>query len=501
MADTVSVRQGGRRLGFPGLRRLVPAFGLGGLIALGQAPLGFWWASLVGLTGLVWLVTRAETGGAAFWLGLAAGAGHFALALSWIVEPFLIDIVRHGWLAPFALVFLSAGLGLFWAVAALLAQWTRTPALGFAVAFTALEGVRGVVFTGFPWAMVGHVWIGTPVDQLAAVLGPSGLSLITLLAAALPVLWRGRGLAAAVALLALVAGFGQWRLSAPLPDGPPGTLRLVQPNAAQALKWDQALADEHLGRLLNLTAQGPIADLTIWPETAVPYMLEYAPSVAGMVTRASEGRPVAMGIQREEDGRYFNSLRVLEGTGEESVRYDEHHLVPFGEYIPFGDLAYRWFGITAFASQAGSTYSAGSGPVVLDLGAFGRVLPLICYEAVFPRDVNAAPMRADWMLQITNDAWFGVWTGPFQHFDQARLRAVEQGLPLVRVANTGVTAVIDARGRVLDQLPFGTMAALDTRIPGALPPTPYARFGDGPVVLLLAGLALLAMRRPRPSGH
>lgn len=484
-----------------GLRPWVLAFGFGALIALGQAPLGYWWAALAGLAGLIWLVGRANGSRAAFWLGLAAGTGHFALALSWIVEPFLIDLARHGWMAPFAVIFLSGGLGLFWGVAAAIAARLPVPALGFVAAFTALEGLRGVVLTGFPWAMVGHVWIGTPVDQLAAVLGPSGLTLVTVLAAALPVLWQVRGAVGSAALLALVAGFGLWRLAQPLPTPLAPTIRLVQPNAEQALKWDQALADEHLNRLLDLTAAGPVADLTIWPETAVPYMLEYAPTVADMITEASDGRPVALGIQREEAGRFYNSLRVLEGIGTERARYDKHHLVPFGEYIPFGDLAYRWFGITAFASQAGATYSAGPGPVVLDLGEFGRVLPLICYEAVFPRLVNAAPERADWMLQITNDAWFGVWTGPFQHFDQARLRAVEQGLPLIRVANTGVTAVIDARGRVIDQLPFGTMAALDARIPGALPPTPYARFGDGPVLLLLAGLCLLALRRPRIGGH
>ena len=470
-------------------------------MALGQAPLGFWWATLAGLAGLIWLILRTNSRWQAFWLGLVAGTGHFALALSWIVEPFFIDIARHGWMAPFAVIFLSGGLGLFWGAAAALAFRMPVPALGFAAAFTALEGLRGVIFTGFPWAMVGHVWIGTPLDQLAALLGPSGLTLLTLLAAALPVLWRKRGALGSAALLLAVAGFGLWRLSQPLPAPLTPTLRLVQPNAAQELKWDQALADEHLDRLLTLTAEGTPADLTIWPETAVPYMLEYAPSVAGMVTGASGGNPVALGIQREEDGRFYNSLRVLEEDGVESVRYDKHHLVPFGEYIPFGDLAYRWFGITAFAAQAGSTYSEGAGPAVLDLGPFGKVLPLICYEAVFPRLVNAAPQRADWMLQITNDAWFGVWTGPFQHFAQARLRAVEQGLPLVRAANTGVTAVIDARGRVLEALPFGTMGVLDTAIPGALPPTPYTRFGDGPVLLLLAGLALVAMRRPRASRH
>jgi apolipoprotein N-acyltransferase len=299
--------------------------------------------------------------------------------------------------------------------------------------------------------------------------------------------------------LLAVAGFGQWRLSQPLPEPRAQTIRLVQPNAEQALKWDDALAEDFLDRLLTLTAKDTPADLTIWPETAVPYMLEYAPEVADMVVSASGGKPVAAGIQREEAGRYFNSLRVLEGTGLEAARYDKAHLVPFGEYMPLGDLAFDWFGIRAFAAQAGATYSAGPGPAVLDLGALGKVLPLICYEVIFPREVNAVATRADWMLQITNDAWFGIRTGPFQHFAQARLRAIEQGLPLIRVANTGITAVIDARGRVVDQLPFGTMATLDTHVPGALPPTIYSRWGDGPVLLLLAGLFIHCLSRPPKS--
>jgi apolipoprotein N-acyltransferase len=486
-------------LGQTGLRlRAGLAFALGAGMALGQAPWHLPVVTLIGLACLIWLIARAETGLAAFWLGLAAGTGHFALALSWIVEPFLIDAARHGWMAPFAVILMSGGLALFWAGAAVLAVRMPNRALGFVASFAALEWLRGVVFTGFPWATLGHVWIGTPLDQLAAVLGPSGLTLVTLLAAALPVLWRGQGIAASALMLAGVAGFGLWRLDQPLPPARAETLRLVQPNAAQGAKWDQDLADEHLARLLDLTAQGTPAELTLWPETAVPYMLEYAPTVAGMITTASGGNPVAVGIQREGAGRFYNSLRVLEGEGVETARYDKHHLVPFGEYMPFGDHLYRWFGITAFASQAGATYSAGPGPEVLDLGRYGRVLPLICYEAVFPRLVNAAPERADWMLQVTNDAWFGVHTGPFQHFDQARLRAVEQGLPLVRVANTGITAVIDARGRVLDQLPFGEVGVLDTAIPGALPPTPYGRWGDLPFALLLAGIAALALR-PRPK--
>lgn len=482
-------------------RRLALAFAFGSLGALGQAPLGFWPVTVAALAGVIWLIAGEARVGVAFRLGLAAGAGQFALALSWIVEPFLIDIATHGWMAPFAVVFLAVGLGLFWGAAAALAVTMRVPALGFVAAFVTLEWLRGVILTGFPWAMLGHVVIGTPLDQLAALLGPSGLSLLILLAAALPVLWRWRGAAGSVLLLALAFGFGLWRLGQPLPEPREGLVRLVQPNAEQSLKWEQALADEHLDRLLDLTAEGSPADLTLWPETAVPFMLEYAPVVAELVVAASGGQPVVVGIQREEEGRFYNSLRLLEGEGGETARYDKAHLVPFGEYMPMGDLAYDWFGLTAFAAQVGNYYSAGPGPRVLDLGRFGKVLPLICYEAIFPRFVAAAPERADWMLQATNDAWFGVWTGPFQHFNQARLRSVEQGLPLIRVANTGVTAVVDSRGRVVADLPFGTMGKLDTRIPGALPPTPYARWGDGPLALLLAGLGLLAFRRPRKAGH
>ncbi len=484
-----------------GWRRAGLATGLGAVAALGQAPWGLWGATLAALGALIWLLGRMPDGRAAFWTGLLAGAGYFALALSWIVEPFLIDIARHGWMAPFAVVGLSFGLGLFWALAALVARRFPQPALGFVAAFVALEALRGVIFTGFPWAMLGHVWIGTPLDQLAALGGPSLLSLLTLLAAALPFAARWRGAVGSVLMLTAALGFGLWRLDRPLPEPRPGTVRLVQPNAEQSMKWEAARAEEFLDRLLMLTAKDGPADLTIWPETAVPYMLEYAPDVAGMVVAASGGRPVAMGIQREENGLFFNSLRVLEGGGGETARYDKAHLVPFGEYIPAGDLAYDWFGLSAFAAQAGNTYSAGPGPQVLDLGPFGKVLPLICYEAIFPREVNAAPERADWMLQITNDAWFGIRTGPFQHFAQARLRAIEQGLPLVRVANTGITAVVDAHGRVVAELAFGTMAVLDVRLPGALPPTPYSRWGDGPVAMLLAGLALAAVGGRRQASH
>ncbi len=433
------------------------------------------------------------------WLAWFGGAGYFAAALAWIVEPFLIAPEVYGWMAPFAVVFLSFGLALFWAVASLAARG-RYPLIGLALGLTLVELARGYVLTGFPWAMIGHVWIGHAPSQLAALIGPSGLTLFTLMAAAL--LAQRRAVPVGLGMVLLTAGFafGLWRAAQPEPAPRVAMLRLVQPNAEQGLKWDPDQARLFFERQLEFTAADPKPDLVIWPETAVPYLLEEYPEVAQRIAAAGRGSPVAVGVQRVEGWQFWNTLAVIGAEGRVTASYDKHHLVPFGEYIPFGDVLYDWFGLVAFAAQQGNGYSAGPGPAVLDLGALGKALPLICYEAIFPQDLRAAPERADWILQITNDAWFGTWSGPFQHLAQARLRAIEQGLPMVRVANTGVTAVIDARGRIVDSLPMGEAGYLDARLPGALPPTPYARWGEGPVLLLLAGLALgLWVARRRTS--
>lgn len=500
-----------RRGGWPGWPIAGAAFGLGAVIATGQAPWGFWYLALPALAAATALVARAPSARGAAWAGLFAGAGHFGLALFWIVEPFLIDAARHGWMAPFALVLMGFGLALFWAAAAAGAQrlgrGLAARAAAFAVLLTAAEIARGYLFTGFPWAQPGHVWIGTPVDQVAALAGPHALTLLIAGLAALAVAAPRAGTATALAVLAAVWAAGAARLAQPLPvqaDAP--MLRLVQPNAEQALKWEDALAHAHFDRLLDLTAAAPVAgqpvaDLTIWPETAVPYLLDQAPGALREISMAAENRAVVTGIQRTQGWRGWNSMAVLGPEGTVTAIYDKHHLVPFGEYVPFGDLVFRLTGITAFAAQEGYGYTPGTGPAVLDLGPrLGRVLPLICYEAVFASIPRAAPGRADWILQITNDAWFGTLTGPWQHYAQARLRATEQGLPLIRVANTGVTAVVDAHGREVAAMGLGKRGFLDARLPGPLPPTPYARWGEWPVMLvLLAGFAGLLVWRRQPA--
>jgi apolipoprotein N-acyltransferase len=494
-----------RRLaqGFAGRPKVGLAFGLGAAMALGQAPLGLWWVTLPALAVLLHHLARQSVAGAV-WMGWFAGAGYFAVSLNWIVSPFMVDIAKDGWMAPFAVVLMAFGLALFWAAACGAALFSRVPLLGLVAGLSLAELARGYVLTGFPWALVGHIWIDLPPAQVSALIGPSGLTLLTIAAAALAAYARPAPVAAGVALIAAMWGFGLWQLAQPAPTAPGVVLRLVQPNAPQDAKWDPANAQKFFDRLMSATAAPATAslgkvDLVIWPETALPYLVIDNPDLPAMIGAAAGGAPVVVGMQRVAGNRGWNSLQVYGPDGATLASYDKHHLVPFGEYIPLGDTAFDVFGISAFSAKTGNAYSVGSGPAVLDLGPrLGHVLPLICYEAVFPQDLRG-PSRPDWLLQITNDAWFGTISGPFQHAAQARLRAVEQGLPLVRVANTGVTQVVDARGRVTASLPFGTDGFLDATLPGPLPITPYARWGEIPVLVLLGGLLLtILVRRRRP---
>ncbi len=509
-------------------RRMGLAAGLGVFMALGLAPVGLPWATLAALAGAFVLFRQASDPRAAAWTGWALGTGYFAASLFWIVEPFLVDIARHGWMAPFALLLCAAGFALFWGAAFALAAWLCPGGargasgdgrqgldggrlglgeirlvFAWAAALTAMELARSYILTGFPWALVGQVWVGWAPMQATAWVGTVGLTFLTLLLPALAMtVWpRWREMALSLAPFVVLYGATLWQAAQPLPlPGPQApVVRLIQPNAAQHLKWDPDFAMEFFHRQLEFTAAGAEGrpDLVIWPETAIPVILNRAELWLEQVSTAAGAVPVVLGIQRLEGYDAFNSLIVLDGGGDVLELYDKHHLVPFGEYLPLSN----WIGavgLTLFGSDAGFGYSPGPGARVLDLGRLGLALPLICYEAIFPQDVHAAPGRADWLMQITNDAWFGKIAGPYQHLAQARLRAVEQGLPMVRVANTGVSAVIDARGAVLRSLPLGEAGWLDATLPAPLPPTLYARTGDWPVAVFLATiLAILGLGRRR----
>ncbi len=493
--------------GWPFWLRLGAAAALGALGAYGLAPFGYWPLTLIALILIPAFFLACETRARAAWLGWAFATGYFAHALSWIIEPFQVDAERHAWMAPFALAFMAGGLALFWAAAFWAARRVDAPAARQAVLLaltvSLAEFGRGYLLTGFPWAGVAQVWVDTPVAQLLSLFGPFGLAALTFavtfsLGAAMvhPVALRSllipvAGCAGAAVLAVVYAS------SRPVIEYGENTVRLIQPNAPQHQKWDPAYAPLFFARQIEFTAAEPRPDLIVWPETSIPAWLSSADPYLEAATDATQGVPVILGIQRGDGPRIYNSMIYLDEKGQQTGLYDKHHLAPFGEYVPFGNLMAR-FGIHGMATTAGHGFSSGPGPAVMQAGKLGQALPLICYEAVFPQDVNGAPERADFILQITNDAWFGTRSGPYQHLAQAQMRAIEQGLPLMRSANTGISGMIDPLGRITASLPLGQAGFVDADLPLPLAPTVYSRMGDLPVFAVLLLLAVLLWRMPRP---
>jgi len=496
-------------------RPAVQAAGAGALAALGHAPVGWPVLTLAGLAGIALLLRRAAGPRRAAWVGWAAGAGYFAVTLHWIVEPFLVHVARHGWMAPFALALMAGGLALFWAAAAGAAAWLAPQGglgrgLVWAATLTGAEMLRSVLFTGFPWGLVGSVWVDTPLRMLGAWIGPHGLGLVTLLiVAALAQAAQGpRRLSwSLVAAVAFTASLGSGALAlrgVPVEAGSDRpVIRLVQPNAAQHLKWRADMIPVFWERSLALTADGPPVRAVVWPEVSLFYLWGTNPDADTRIAAAAQGATALVGAQRLDRGNLHNSLGVLAPDGSAAALYDKHHLVPFGEYFPGGQVA-RWLGLEGLATDALGGFAPGPGPQVLDLrrAGLGRALPLICYEAIFPRHARTprGQPRPDWIVQITNDAWFGRFAGPQQHLAQARMRAVEQGLPLVRAANTGISAVIDPAGRITGALALNTAGALDRPLPAPVAPPPFARAGNAPVLVLLAGVLGWAVWRRRSRG-
>ncbi len=487
----------------PRWARLLLGVLAGVVIALGMAPYDLWYLSLAGIVAAFVLFTMSPGPLRAVGTGWAVGFGYFGFALGWIVEPFQVDAAATGWMAPFGLIGLAGGLALFWALAFWGAAYApRARLCALVLAWSAAELARTYVFTGFPWALLAYLWLPTPAIQWSAVVGPLGLSIATLAFCGLVAgsLRKGKAKPALAALAVfaglMAGGYSLTPLEQSLADRP--IVRLVQPNAAQHEKWDPAKVPIFFNRQVAFTeapAQQGKANpsLIVWPETSLPGLLHRANDALAIISDAAGPASVVIGVQRGDAGRYYNSMAVLDGQGRLSHVYDKHHLVPFGEYMPASGF-FKRLNIAGLAARAEGGYTPGPGPTLLDLGELGHALPLICYEAVFPQDVYRAPGRADFLLQITNDAWFGNWSGPYQHLAQARIRAIEQGLPMLRSANTGVSAVIDGAGRVLASLPLGQAGYLDAELPPPMRVTVYSRYGDFPALVLLCIASLVLIR-------
>lgn len=491
-----------------GWRAGATAFGLGALGAAAFAPLHLVPALLLALPGLLILAESRRSRWAAFWTAWAWGLGHHVAGLYWISHALMTEAERFAWLVPIAVPAIAALLAVFAAVPALLALWFPPGwprLLGFSGLWVLSEMARGVVLTGFPWNLMGSAWaFGALPVQAAAWVGVHGLSLATLLLALLPLVWSRRAAMLGAGLLIGAVTLGLARLWPEEPAPAPVALRVIQGNIAQSHKWRDELRAAHFRRYLALTASVPPPSpeagdgqmVVVWPETASPYLLATDSAARRFAAEAlPEGAVLLAGTPRLErlpEGstppvRIWNSLVGLDGAGEVIAVYDKHHLVPFGEYVPLR----RVLPIETIV-PGNLDFSAGPGPRSLALAGRAEVpafSPLICYEVIFPGNVTARGERPGWLLNLTNDAWFGVSSGPYQHLAAARLRAVEEGLPLVRAANTGVSAVFDARGRTVASLGLNRTGVIAAPLPAALPPTPFSRGG----VLIPLGLALLAV--------
>ena len=536
-----------------GWRRILIAFLAGASTTLALPPTDVWPVPFITFPVLVWLVDGAAAGRlggvlAAATAGWWFGFGYFLAGLYWVGHAFLVDAKTFGWLLPFAVIALPAGMALYTALGLALARliWTRGAArvLALAIALTLAEWLRGHLFSGFPWNVYGYALISPLwLAQGAALIGIWGLTFLAVAIYASPAVladdrsqtkrpWLAPALS--VAVIAALATYGAIRLNRTPTGYVDGVrLRIMQPNLQQDEKFNYAQKQQVMSRYLALSdrASGPqstgVRDVThlIWPESAFPFFLtREADALAQIAGLLPKGTVLITGAVRPPETkpgepiiRAYNSIYAIDHDGSIVSVYDKVHLVPFGEYLPFQDLLER-LGLVQLTKVRGG-FIAGDRRRNQHVPGAPSFLPLVCYEIIFPGDavprseragwlydhlgryvdwpfVAGSGERPGWLLNLTNDGWFGASAGPYQHFQQARVRAIEEGLPLVRAANTGISAVVDPLGRVIASLPLGTEGVLDAPLPQAISPTTYARAGDGPLAMM-AGLALVVIMRAR----
>ena len=515
-----------------GWKRAAIALVAGALSSLAMAPFNAWPILFVTFPVMVWLIDGAGAGRfngvpAAAMAGWWFGFGYFVPGLYWIGYAFLVDASTFGWLLPVAVSGLPAYLALFTAFGFALARalWPRgvTRILALAVALTIGEWLRGHLLTGFPWNAFGYA-LTEPLAlaQTASLIGLWGMTFLSVAIFTSPAVLidsrnqtRRPWLAPAAALLVLVAMgiYGAARLSQrPTETVADVKLRIMQPNLQQDERFNYSAKASVMQKYLALSdrSTGPqstgVRDATIliWPESAFPFFLtREGDAMAQIAELLPKGTVLITGAVRAPDvppgtpiTRAYNSIYLIGDDGGILSVYDKLHLVPFGEYLPFQNLMEE-LGFEQLTKMRGG-FIPGTRRRTMEVPHAPRMLPLICYEVIFPSDAMTGDDRPGWIVNLTNDGWFGISTGPYQHLQQARLRAIEQGLPLVRAANTGISAVIDPLGRIVAQLGLGREGVLDSSLPAAIPPTLYARTGNMPTIIVISIVIVLVVRR-RPK--
>jgi apolipoprotein N-acyltransferase len=499
-----------------GWRRAAIAFVAGAASTLALAPVNAWPVMFATFPLLVWLLDGAAAArwggvGAAFLTGWWFGFGYFLAGLYWVGYAFLVDAKMFGWLLPFAVTLLPAGLAIFTGLGLAAARLLWAPGqfriLTLAATLSSAEWLRGHVLTGFPWNVFGYaLTTPLPLAESVAIFGIWGLTFIAVAVFASPAVladeagetrWPLMPVLLAGFTLAALAIYGGLRLAAHPTTFVDGVhLRIMQPNIPQDEKFNFSAGQQIMSRYVSLSEQpgaaadgqaaSGLGDIThlIWPESAFPFFLTRQPEALAMIAEmlAPNTTLITGAASRAEPEpgrsglRAYNSVYVIDHNGTVLASYDKLHLVPFGEYLPFQDFLER-LGLMQLTKVQGG-FLAGERRRKIAVPGAPDMLPLICYEIVFPGEAVPKGERPGWLLNVTNDAWFGISTGPYQHFQQARVRAIEEGLPLVRAANNGISSVVDPLGRVVGALPLGHEGLLDSMLPQPTEITIYTRIGD-----------------------
>ncbi|MEQ9661559.1 MAG: apolipoprotein N-acyltransferase [Parasphingopyxis sp.] len=511
------------------MKHLLLALLLGAASATGFAPLGLWPLTIAAYALLIAMTISRQRLRSAFATGWAFGVGQFMVGLNWIATAFTYQAAMPAWLGWIAVVLLSLYLAVYPALATAIAwrfgkAMPLTFVLFFAAAWIVTEYLRAFVFTGFAWnplsaIAIAHIGSGDVANGLASSarwIGTYGVSgLIVLLAGAFYLGWQRRWTAAlgigALPVAASIAGvIAVSSIATVDPDA--SAIRVIQPNINQNEKWDADLALRNFNRLVERTGEtGDEPRLIFWPEAAVPEFIEDDPMARARISSLlGEEDLLLLGASKLiweniENGRRRtigarNAFYVMDANGDLLARYDKAHLVPYGEYLPMRPVL-ESIGLSRLA-PGDLDFWPGPGPQTLELPGFGTVGGQICYEMVFSGEVVERANRPDFLFNPSNDAWFGAW-GPPQHLAQARLRAIEEAMPIIRSTPTGVSAIIDARGVVADHIPYHQAGTIDARLPAPAPPTLFSRFGNIlPMIFaaMLIGISLLLGWRERRRG-
>ena len=449
------------------------------MCALGHDPWALWYLSILTFTAWFWVIIRNKTPKNIFKLTFHFGFGYFAISLIWIVEPFFVEPWVHGWIAPIALIALPSFLALIWALFAFLGHYYLS-SIGIVIGLSLAEYCRLYLLTGFPWATISYTLLDTKAEKWLSILGPYGLSLFLLLtcfiiAYTLKIRTKINIFLAICTIITLffVPYFFQKQPQKNLGV----SVRLIQPNAVQEKKWSEEFAPVFFEQMIEMTAQQPKPDVVIWPETSLYLPYNSAFDELDRMRKAAEESILIFGALQIDPTNFLKNSLIIENKNQETVFYDKAKLVPFGEYLPFINLK-NYFKISEQSNLFGGGFKKGKGSKLLNLPNGLKFVPLICYEAIFSNFLKPSVTNADFILQITNDAWFGKSIGPQQHLAQLRIRAIEYGLPVIRVANTGISAIIDANGKVVENLSINKAGYLDSFIPSRKDNTIYGIFGN-----------------------